>query len=416
MSDYKYKDVPLMSDIAKELLVELFDGKTFKRTDAETAVVDTHIERGGLLPREQRSVGGSNLMSRALFDLIDDKIAFPISRLYCRIATDESKVPKYKYEGVPLITEIAAELILELFDGKAISNSKIAERIMEVHVERGGLQGDIRNCKRYTVVRALALLKSDGCAFNPIKSYWRIASDKMNMPDYKYADIPLTNKVARDLLVELFEGKNVATSYAVDIVLETHIKRGGIKSDSLASAIVKGALSRLNKYGIAKNIVTGYWFIESLDATDVDLDDTDELDDWDAEDEDIIESEPIDVDCDNVIGYGSGSVYVYYYPTFKEMAKSNGTSTYPCKVGMSFNQASGRVRSQATALPEKPEIGLVIKTDNPAMLEKAIHSILGMRGKHESDAPGSEWYDTNPTEVEEIFGLIGGQDVSTIKS
>ena len=110
--------------------------------------------------------------------------------------------------------------------------------------------------------------------------------------------------------------------------------------------------------------------------------------------------------CDNIIGSGSGSVYVYYYPTYKAFAELKGESVYRCKVGISRTEALGRVRSQVTAAPEVPVVGLVILTDTPKATEKVIHSMLEMRGKRMTDTPGQEWYATNPSEVEKIFELI----------
>ena len=59
-------------------------------------------------------------------------------------------------------------------------------------------------------------------------------------------------------------------------------------------------------------------------------------------------------------------------------------------------------------MPEKPKIALRIQTDNdkPFELEKAIHKLLAKDGKQMKGAPGAEWFDTSPSEVEEIHAIL----------
>lgn len=399
-SDYKYKDVPLTNEAAKELLIELYDGKAFIRNDAAVKVLETHLERGGLDPTVlnfQR-----DLIKPALSSLKHEGVAQNPVKSMWRIATDKNTLPEYKYAGMPITSGMAKELIIELFDGKVFTNDEACESVLDLHLERGGLHPINPNLKRGVIKSALVSLKRERTAYYFTSFHWRVATDKSKMPEYKYEGIPLVPQIAEELLIELYENKRFSRVDAIELVARTHIERGGTESCSSPTLIVKEALRRFRKVGVAKSIMKGYWFIESLDA----VDDDDDLDDWDDNMEDIAETENLNTDCDNVIGFGSGCVYVYYYPIYKERAESNGESTYPCKVGRSFNAASGRVRSQVTAMPESPEIGLVIKTDNPVMLEKAIQAVLGMRGKHQSDAPGAEWYSTNPTEVQQIYKTI----------
>ena len=58
-------------------------------------------------------------------------------------------------------------------------------------------------------------------------------------------------------------------------------------------------------------------------------------------------------------------------------------------------------------MPEYPEIGLIIETDNPPHIEQLIHGILKALNRHiEEDAPGTEWFRTNPNEVEAIYNNL----------
>ena len=81
---------------------------------------------------------------------------------------------------------------------------------------------------------------------------------------------------------------------------------------------------------------------------------------------------------------------------------------------ITFDDPHERVRQQTdspTGLPESPQIGLIIKTDNAQGIERAIHSILSAKGKHKEDALGKEWFITSPEEVEEIYHKIFGKSV-----
>ena len=111
---------------------------------------------------------------------------------------------------------------------------------------------------------------------------------------------------------------------------------------------------------------------------------------------------------ERTIGFGKSSVYLYYYPQYQESAESKGEKVWACKIGRTmYSAADGRIRTQATGLPESPKIGLHIKTDKDVKIERIIHDILKVRGKHITDAPGTEWFVTSPNEVEEIYNFIG---------
>lgn len=52
---YKYKDARLKPKIAKELIIELFAGKTVSRNEIDKAVTQYHKSRGGLLSTAKTS-------------------------------------------------------------------------------------------------------------------------------------------------------------------------------------------------------------------------------------------------------------------------------------------------------------------------------------------------------------------------
>ena len=65
----------------------------------------------------------------------------------------------------------------------------------------------------------------------------------------------------------------------------------------------------------------------------------------------------------HVIGDGPESVYVYYYPAYRKLARLQGKTSWPCKIGRTVGRVTERVIGQGTALPEKPQVAIIFKTD-----------------------------------------------------
>ena len=109
----------------------------------------------------------------------------------------------------------------------------------------------------------------------------------------------------------------------------------------------------------------------------------------------------------NEIGTGSESIYIFSYPTYRENANLKKKKFWLHKIGRTRSEDLHRVLQQTnTAVPEKPEILLHIRTDSSILMENAIHTILKLRGKHSKDSPGNEWFKTNCSEIEEIYLFI----------
>ena len=114
--------------------------------------------------------------------------------------------------------------------------------------------------------------------------------------------------------------------------------------------------------------------------------------------------EEANLDSGRTVGSGKQSVYLYYFPAYKRLAKLQNQEVWPCKIGKTRYDAVSRIRSQVrTALPEYPKVGLIIKTDKLRLMENTIQNILKLQGKHKQDAPGTEWFITSPSEVEQIY-------------
>ncbi len=109
---------------------------------------------------------------------------------------------------------------------------------------------------------------------------------------------------------------------------------------------------------------------------------------------------------ERTIGSGRNSVYLYYYQWDRDSAESKGQSVWECKIGKTTRPLQKRLREQATD-PENFKIGLHIKTDKPKETEDIIKDTLKERKKHLCESLRTEWFRTNPSEVEEIYNFIG---------
>ena len=188
---------------------------------------------------------------------------------------------------------------------------------------------------------------------------------------YKHSGKPLDSSIARELILELFSGQTVALRTIKKEVLEVHLNRGGTRF-TVKYHPAGGVLANMQRSGQAKNTDHGSWQIISNQEPHAE----------------IITSSPDPV---RIIGDGDSAVYLYYYPTYRLWAESQGQSFWPCKIGKTEGDPVERINIQAgTALPEAPEIALSIRTDEPSKLEETVHFILGVRNRRKEDAPGSE--------------------------
>ena len=77
---------------------------------------------------------------------------------------------------------------------------------------------------------------------------------------------------------------------------------------------------------------------------------------------------------------------------------------WPCKVGMTTSSITNRILSQSsTALPEYPHVALVIKTEDARKLETMLHNCLRYKKAETENAPGNEWFTSNPAEIKQIY-------------
>ena len=218
----------------------------------------------------------------------------------------------------------------------------------------------------------------------------------MRNPEY------LTIVIARELILQRFAGGPRVPRREIVLHVETAHCAGVRKLVENEKQIISDALRSLRDKGFADNSKHG-WFIRDHNPSGTDS---------------IVTTDPAcprktisthsDLFSEKTIGSGRSSVYLYYYQQYRDAAEAGGDKVWKCKIGSTrHSQPQTRIREQVgTALPEKPKIGLHIKTDAHEKIERIIHDILKVRGKHIAEAPGTEWFLTSPSEVEEIYKFI----------
>lgn len=212
--------------------------------------------------------------------------------------------------------------------------------------------------------------------------------------EYKYKNIRLTPGVFCDLLMDLFEDKQFDRQTAIECVVLHHKDNGGDIEGVNGIACFKKASQTLTRKGYMKNRAYGTWEI-SVGGGEIKVEESAKK-----------RESKKNLEADTIVGEGKKAVYLYYFRTYKEIAELKGETEWPCKIGRSDKDPLQRVADQVgTCLPEKPHVALIIKCDDAHNLESAIQSILKLKYKHIGGA-GTEWFTTNPSEVERIYRTI----------
>ena len=208
----------------------------------------------------------------------------------------------------------------------------------------------------------------------------------MNEQPYEHIGEPLGSGIAWKLILKLFAGQTAHRDEIKESVMNEHLKLGGEQPIAQSDRIMQ-ALSNLKDEKLAERQEGGYWKILSGSAAEKEL------------------VEP-SLCPEKTIGSGSDSVYLYYYPTYRHFAESQGKTTWVCKIGRTERGVDIRIKEQITGMPEKPVVSLAIRTDKPKVLENIIHNILDFYGKKQ-DGSGNEWFITSPSEIENLYRNCG---------
>lgn len=109
------------------------------------------------------------------------------------------------------------------------------------------------------------------------------------------------------------------------------------------------------------------------------------------------------MDIKRYIKIGNGGneyIYVYYYPSYKELAFYNDVTLFPCKIGRTDKNPISRVTQQLNSCaPEEPIIALVFECENSRLFEKVIHQYMELHQRHIEHSFNKEWFNTNPDEI-----------------
>lgn len=219
----------------------------------------------------------------------------------------------------------------------------------------------------------------------------------MKIENYEFIGLSLTPTIFGKLLVHLFDGKQFDRQIAISEVVDYHRSNGGIVKRGYNSIdAFKKATIDLRKKDIGLiNKGQGVWELHYHEPELV------EVVRGSSEIEEAVYS------VDEILGAGPNAVYVYYYDVYFELAKINGESSWPCKIGRTDHNPIQRIIGQAgTCYPELPHIALIIYCDDSNVLEAVFHNIMKVKGLWMADAPGKEWFITSPDEIKAIYASV----------
>ena len=142
----------------------------------------------------------------------------------------------------------------------------------------------------------------------------------MSNKPYKFKGYPLTKRIAKRLICELYAGKG---PHLIGEIRETvrrhHEVHGGSQAKGNLSTLISKAVTDLRDAGQANSETPGYWEI----YTDSEVDNGE------------------DIHYRKTIGSGNSSVYLYYFPVFRKQAKIQGKSVWKCKIGKTQEETAG---------------------------------------------------------------------------
>jgi hypothetical protein len=215
--------------------------------------------------------------------------------------------------------------------------------------------------------------------------------------------IPLIPLRCKEIILHLFAGleeiKRKEIEKGID---EERIKRGWGQGEQSLTRVTTRALEALVKEKKAISLKGGLWSFPKINNEVVGIYKKKEI---------VTEkSNSINIEATKIVGSTNlmQTVYVYYYPAYKELAELKGEKVWRCKIGRTDSaDPIFRIEDQTkTHIQEKPLVPLMIRTSNSYLLEKMIHDFLKFRDMKCKDSIGTEWYNTNPNEVEKIAKLL----------
>jgi T5orf172 domain-containing protein len=222
--------------------------------------------------------------------------------------------------------------------------------------------------------------------------------------EYRFAGQSLQSAMAKPLVLEVLrEAKRPLQRLDIaNAVLHRHVQRGGLPPRQAWQDLVKRSLWYLEEEGlIVRAGGNGLWALVDHDdepPQEAPLDEaiTEEI-------ADVVREGP-------VLGEGFEIVYLYFLPNDRELARLQGRDVWECKIGRtSSTDARFRILHHKTSFAHPPIIGLQIRTDHSAALEREIQSQLREVDAEVEDSPGVEWFFTSPERVQRWYERRAGQ-------
>lgn len=201
-------------------------------------------------------------------------------------------------------------------------------------------------------------------------------------------------QIIPDLLLSETALKRDAIIAKLQKILPT---RGFKFSGGAAVPATKKALSKLLAEGRITSPRTGWYALPATEALSTETEMTEAILSSGSQEEASAEQTGKLI-IQREMGDGPESVYVYYQDAYLQLAQTNRSLKWECKVGWTVGEPDARILGQGalTCFPHPPVIGLLIRTHDGRHLERIIHAALSYAGVKISSGGGSEWFLTSP--------------------
>ncbi len=123
-------------------------------------------------------------------------------------------------------------------------------------------------------------------------------------------------------------------------------------------------------------------------------------------DEEDLEAAAVDAGVADGVGEAAdfdGWIYAFSFPAIQHPERA-----FPIKVGKTAGDVEARVNNQCkqSATFENPAILGRWRVKRVGPMELAVQNVLKARGKWRENVPGTEWFDTTVSEIEEIIEFV----------
>lgn len=185
---------------------------------------------------------------------------------------------------------------------------------------------------------------------------------------------------------------------------DAYARAGGAPvEDAKQLTRLKKALCALKNDGEVANPGYGVWMIADMEADEIEKL-VDRVEQASEDDDDV--GEVAAFAAQRSFGVGAQCVYAFYLPAYRALAEQRGERWWPMKIGKTTGDLAVRMAALSTSMPETPCVALALRTDDANLLERALHAALKLRGRHLSEAGGSEWFRCSPDEVLDVYRFL----------